>query len=369
MTTAGRLLIILAVVVLALIVGSAVSAFVRASVSEPTGIHIQSEYILETPVNDALAVLAQRIELRPGASVAGETALIAVERITLAGAIRGDLTALGDRIELAEGSQVIGKLVALGGEITLAGQITGAAEFTGRRLTLSPSAVIGGRLDVCAGEVIDQRAAPGAIERCSAAELAEWQATWDGSGWQTALRGGLGGAELLFTLGFALGLTALAGVLVTVFPRAFSQMADSLHVLPLRLTGTGCLTLLLVPGSISLVIIALAVQPALGLVLLPVLCVLGLPLLVLFFVGWVTAALFIGDLLLRRGARQQTSPILTALAGSLLLTAAWHLLVILPYGWLLASLLSLVIGAAGLGAVLATRLGRRPAPQPRLVQG
>jgi len=94
-----------------------------------------------------------------------------------------------------------------------------------------------------------------------------------------------------------------------------------------------------------------------------------LPLGILFAIGWITMALLTGDWLVRRFMRRTSPPMLTVIAGSLGLFLIWTVIGILPFGPLLGLVMVLVIGAAGLGAVIMTRLGTRTAARSYFVQG
>jgi hypothetical protein len=108
-----------------------------------------------------------------------------------------------------------------------------------------------------------------------------------------------------FTGILALGLAALSGLIVTIFPRHFGQMTQAVRALPARVSRIGCLTQGLVVALVAGLGILIAVLPPLGLVLLPILALLMLPLGILFVIGWMTVALLTGDWLLRRFAPHQ----------------------------------------------------------------
>ena len=103
--------------------------------------------------------------------------------------------------------------------------------------------------------------------------------------------------------------------------------------------------------------------------MVPLGLVLGLVVLGICITGWITLALLVGDFALRHLTRTILPPVIAAAFGSILLFTLWHVLAIIPFGGLFGLLLMGLMGAAGFGGALATRMGTRPFRRRHFVQG
>ncbi len=366
-----KLLVLAAVIAVVLVIGGAASHAVLQRVNANHDAPIfTSTYTLDTLKTDDLFVIADTAHMLSGSRVKADASLIGRTNVTVDGQIDGDLTVMSGDIQLGKEAQITGDASLIGNTITLAGHIDGDLSIVADTLTINPGSQLNGALDICATHFNNEQADTIAVRQCGADELAGWQSLRDGSLATSAISGGgFSAASFAFTGILALGLAALSGLIVTIFPRRFGQMTQAVRALPARVSRVGCLTQGLVVALVAGLGILIAVLPPLGLVLLPILALLMLPLGILFVIGWMTVALLTGDWLLRRFAHRTSPPMLTVIAGSLGLFFIWTLLGILPFGPVLGLLMVVLTGAVGLGAAIMTRVGTRSAARSYFVQG
>ena len=352
--------------ILAVIVGALVALLnaARQRLETPWGggsVVVQPQYRLDTALDGSLAVFGETITLGPQSAVEGQTALVG-DSIYLAGAVSGDLTALGSTVTFAPETAIEGDALLLADSITLDGQISGRVYVRAWELAIRSTAVILGPLYVC-GSVADARVGAAPHLPCDAGALSAWPV------WESGPQAALSALGLLVSLFASLFLSGLAALVVTVFPRRVSCMAEALRRRPRGLGRLGLALGLLSLGLGALYLVLLAALPLLGLLLLPAALAAALALLGLAASGWIALALLVGDFLLRGLARTNFPPLVSAAAGSAALAIAWNsLLLVPPGGWAAVAMLA-VLYAAGLGTAAATRLGTRALHDSYLIQG
>lgn len=367
-----KLLVLLVAIIVVLAIGSVASRAVlnhQASSDENRPI-FTADYTLDTLKTDDLFVLADNAALTASSRVQADAAIIGRNSIKVDGQVDGDLTAMGGNITIGESAQINGNADLIGSHITFAGQINGNLSVVADKLDILPGASYSGSLELCVNTLINETSLQTNNRTCAEDERAGWQSLREGTFVSEALSGGgFSFGAFVFTGIVALGLSALAGVIVSIFPRPFGFMSQAIHSLPGRAARVGCFTQILFVALGAGLLVIIAVLPPLGLVLLPIFALLSLPLALLFAVGWVTMALMAGDWLLRQFARRQSPPMLTVIAGSLGLFVIWTLLTILPFGPILGALMPLVVGTVGFGAAIMTRVGTRSPTRTHFVQG
>ncbi len=359
-----RVFILLAAIVVLLVMGSLFSRSVVNRSLDSDAVVLTDNYSLNRKLDDSLFVFADTVELQADSAVRDDAALVGRQSVTITGDVGGDLTVIGDQLTLGENSHVDGAASFIGREVRLEGRIDSDLDVISSSLTISPDAQIKGQVSVCSSTITDRRAEAEAVLRCSDDELAEWQSFQETlqSGrlmTDTLGGGGFSGEGLTFSLFASLALTGLAALSVAIFPRQFSYLAESLRTLPFRHSLTGCGTLLLLPGGLAVLVVALAKVPVLGLILSALSCALALPFILLVVGGWIAVALLVGNGLVSRFSSNPIPPLVTVIAGSVALSIVWHMLTLLPFGVFISSGLMLVLAAAGLGAGLTTRFGNR----------
>ncbi len=299
-----------------------------------------------------LALLLVAI-LAPAAYAGGlaDDKVVVGENYVLAAGQRldGNLAVIGGNATLERDSVVTGDVAVMGGTLTVAGSVRGSVAAFGGAVTLADSAVVEGDLAIFGGST--QRA-PGATVMGEAfgprlpelpiqPRIPETPAVPDQSG----RRGPVNpfGSLLLWevtTLGWVLSLILLGIVALLVAPRAMSRIASAVAAGPAFSFGVGLLTL----------VVAL-----LGGALLLIACGLGLLVwLVTFFavlVGWLAVGLWAGQRLLQMLKVRKASALGEVALGVFLITVLARLPLCIGF------LFFVIVGAAGLGAVVLTRFG------------
>lgn len=334
---------------------------------------LDSDHIIITPsdtyrlaraIDKPLVVVADEVALDGDSQLAGDSALIG-ETITVAGQVNGNLTLMGE--SLAISGHVVGDASLIGTQTVVDGQVDGDLTVVGERLSIAHDARINGKIVACVDSLSDARP-DGQIQPCGESEAfgAFTTALWgDGTLWNA----GFSTVALAVSAFTSLLLSGAAALAVAIFPRQISYIEEAILTAPRRLGQTGFMTLLLAMGVTVALVVALAVIPPVGLVLLPVYALAGLAFLGMTVTGWITIALIVGNWLLRRVSRALLPPLITVVIGSIALFVLWHVLAVIPFGALAALLAMTVLGCVGLGAVVGTRLGTRSVQRRYFVQG
>jgi hypothetical protein len=374
MFTPRKLLIlglIAVVVMIVLGIGGLISRGAAAPAASEYGALFQPSYTLNSKHDNALFVMADAIELGAKSLIDNDVALIAGTHTELSGIITGDVVIMGGTFTLAENAQIQGDTALIVSHAELNGTLAGSVELVARQVTIGRTARLAENVTVCTSALVDLREDAPPVNECSAADRADLQVFWDGTWQQDMLRsGGITPQDFWWTGSLSLGLTGLAALLVALFPHGFSFMSESLHRRPGRMTFIGVLASVALVGVLGMVLVVLALVPPVGLILLLILSLLFMAVGVVIFLGWVALALLIGNALFARWRPQRVQPpLIVVVVGSLVLFVVWHVLLLLPYGWMLALLGMALFGCAGFGAVLATRLGTRAGSRAVFVQG
>ena len=356
------------------------ATLVRTTVNERTQpdskqVIFEDDYHLSGVYDHALAVVAETAILGKDSHVKGDAALVGNDTAQVDGMVDGDLTVVGDTLTLGATGKVLGDFSAMGTDVSLDGSVAGKVTVIGDTLVVHPSAEISGAVVACVDTITDLRTDTRPIERCKDAEalmslfipLQGLSKGFEIS--QLAASGGLSGGGLLFSLSVSLLMTGLSALAVTIFPRPFSHIQEAIRSVPRSMTALGCMALLLTIGLGTGAAMLVKAVPVTGVVLVPLALLLGLTVLGMCIVGWITLALLLGDVALRHLTRSILPPVIAAAFGSVLLFTLWHVLAIIPFGGLFGLLVMGLLGAAGFGAALATRLGTRPLRRRHFVQG
>lgn len=268
----------------------------------------------------------------------------------------GNLVVFGGDIGLEEGSTVRGDVLALGGSVQVAGQVEGNVFAFGGQARLRPGAVVQG--DVLGSTVREQGAVVGGRVISGPARGADLPlalsragglcSAWGRNGrsahpWGLRALGDLI-ASVLKTLFGALAMAALGVLVVLLIPGLTRVVTETVVNSPGQSIGVGFLTGLVVLLAVPLlVIICIGIPVAILVTLL-----FGSALLF----GWIAVGLALGERVL--GAlKQPPQPLLAVAVGVTVL----GILAGLPC---LGLLVTVVLGAWGVGAVVLTRFGSRP---------
>lgn len=358
----------------------------RAIAPQPPGMMmVANAFTLDQPTQTNLTILAD--EMTIAERVEGD--LIAVASavlITETGHITGNLWVVSDSF-LSEG-RIDGNLVAisdeflhdgiLNGGLTLLadsaiinGTIAGAVNISATRVNIDSAQIAARPLQICAPTVIGtdnhtcSRAGRFALLESLIALRTGGNTGIDLSA--PILSGDLLGAVAI--LGFTLGIVGVSALAVAAFPRQISRIEDAIRAQPRSMGGAG-LALYALALGISLGMIALlGLLPTVGVVLMPVWLLLGVGLIALLLMGWITLSMMIGEWLMRRLSKTGAPPLVTAVAGGLLLWSIFAAGAILPFGAPIGGIVLALVGAVGAGAALFTRMGTRPLRSSYFVQG
>ncbi len=156
------------------------------------------------------------------------------------------------------------------------------------------------------------------------------------------------------------GISGLCALIAVLFPRRLRVARNAATSAPATTAVVGFLSLCAALGltvlyAISLVLFITAL-------LLPFAALAWIIFAALSAIGWAVIAEPIGHMLLRR-REIYAAPMAAAAVGGFVLTFGIELLRLLPaVGWI-GSVIGFVLGSAGLGALLLTRLGTRPYPE------
>jgi hypothetical protein len=369
---------------IALVIAGALLA--RAIAPPPASLTmVESAFTLDQLTQTNLTILADALNI----SERLEGDLIAIARsviVTETGHITGNLWVVSDSF-VSEG-RIEGDLVAISGEFrhagilgggltvladdaAVGGTIDGAVNVSASRVRIDSPQVAARPLHICAPTVIGS-----ADHTCSRAgrfallESLIALRTGESAGVDLSaplLSGDLLGAAAV--LGGALGIVGISALAVAAFPRQISRIEDAIRARPRSMGGAG-LALYALALGVSLGMIALlGLAPTVGVALMPLWLLLGIGLIALLLMGWITLSLMFGEWLMRRLSKRGAPPLVTAAAGGLLLWALFAAAALMPFGAPIGGVVLALIGSVGAGAALFTRLGTRPLRSTYFVQG
>jgi len=247
--------------------------------------------------------------------------------------IAGSATLTGGRVNFEGNSH--GYLQVSGGSVTIDGVVHGDAEVRSEQLAIGPDTQIGGKL------VYRGPSAPVVPESAVITGGVEFHEVGHGS-YMHREHGPM--REAVHWVGSALwfaGMFFVGALFVILFPGMSSRAADTIGRDPLRSLGLGLAVLVCVP-FVAVVLLITIIGIPLALLLVPLY-------LLLMFLGWIVAALFVGQrgLAVVRGAGPATTG--WRLLALLLALVALSLVRHVPFIGGLVALLALI---AGIGALV-----------------
>ncbi len=271
-------------------------------------------------------------------------------RIQSGARVQKDVVSFGGDVVIEQGADITGDVVVFGGNLDIAGHVGHRVTSFGP-ITLEPSAVVGENVDAFGR--INQK--PGATVRgrvnsgnnvTIGPRIFPTPFVYVPSVFDT-------GAGLIFgalrALVATLALIALGALVLVFLPTQTQQVAATAERAALPSLGVGCLTFLVVPSLIILFVIT-----CLG---IPLGVILGIAFGAAVLLGWIAIGMIVGDRLLRALKTTTIVPMLAMLVGLLVL---W-IITQLP---ILGGLIGLFVATLALGAVVLTRFGTQPYPQP-----
>ena len=285
-------------------------------------------------------------EVTVDAIVAGNARVAGGEvEIGPATVIEGGASITGGRVKF-DGS-VTGYLQATGGDVRLSGAVGGDAMVRSGELHIAPGTRIDGKL-VYRGP--DAPVVPEGATIAGGVEFHETSANrWVDRDTHVAVDAGRAVGSMLWFV----GVFAVAALFTAIFPAFSTQAATMIGRDPWTSLGIGLAVLVCMP-FVAVVLLITIIGIPLALLLVPVY-------LVLMFLGWVTAALFLGEKLLELARRGQPVGIGWRILALLAALIALWLLRRIPYAGPLIGLAAL---SAGIGALVWQLWSRRERPSP-----
>ncbi|MCZ6530599.1 MAG: hypothetical protein O6949_09795 [Chloroflexi bacterium] len=274
--------------------------------------------------------------------------------------LNGDLVIFGGSVELEEGSIVDGDVLLFGGNAEVHGEIGGDLALLGGNADLGPSAVIGGDVVTLGGNVHRAQGAVVEGDFVSAEgfylpfdfELPNLPDIGDTVRIRPFGRSSFGPffspvTGILWFILRSLLVAALAILVVLFWPKPAERAGRAAVSQPIVAGGLGCLTFIVVP--------ILSILMAITIIGLPVSFLTVVALVVAVVFGWIAIGVEVG----RRMAEAfdwELHPAAAAGIGTLAVSFVVGGIGLIPcIGWLAP----LLVGAAGLGAVILTRFGSR----------
>jgi cytoskeletal protein CcmA (bactofilin family) len=218
------------------------------------------EVTLEGPVDGNARMAGGRLLIAPEARVVGD-ATLAGGSMTMDGRVEGDLRAFGERL-------------------TVNGPVNGDLQFAGEELRLGPGARIGGEVSY-RGE--------GRVRVDPAAQVAgAIRKNEGGEDWHRFAHG----ARIAGGITVSLGMLLLGALLVLALPRFSREAAAAIREKPWQSLALGFAMLVGVPVLLVVLVVTL--------IGIPLAVLLAFAYGALLVLGWLLAALFVGDTVLGR---------------------------------------------------------------------
>lgn len=276
--------------------------------------------------------------------------------------LNGDLLVFGGTANIEEGARVNGNIILFGGILTVDGEVTGDVSVTGGQVALGPAAHIGGDL-ITVGATLN-KAETARVD----GQIYNTATSWaDGSNVEQpevpqpetprpSINFNFNPLGEMFNIfGQAVGMAALAMLLMLFLSPQAGRVAQAVVAQPLTAGGLGLLALIVVPLALILLTITI--------ILIPVVAVLVVVLAVVVVFGWIAVGYEIGQRF-TKAIHQDWHPAFSAGLGVFTLTLVSAALTRIPIlncvGWLVPFLL----GLAAFGAVLMTRFGTQSVVAP-----
>ena len=273
--------------------------------------------------------------------------------------LEGDQVIVAYEASLETSSHITGDLTLTANKVAFDATVDGDAVIVADNLALGDNTHITGDLVICVQDLArdDLARIDGEVReecdrssRVSVSNLVDsvWD-TWRG-GWFYRVSTAIWGA-LLFG--------ALAALGTVFFPRPLIRMSETMRRHLFATGSVGCLTILVVIGLTTVYIFALFLL-VFPLVLLPLVMLAWLIVILFSVLGWMALAEPSGILLLTMLRVSRQPRMINAAVGGIALALLLRVWSIFWFTAWIGLLITAVLGAIGLGAVLLTRIGTRP---------
>lgn len=275
--------------------------------------------------------------------------------------LSGNLAVLGGAVTLEKSSTITGGVSLLGGAVDADGTIDGNITILGGSLSLGDDAVVNGNIQTFGGtlrrsskaQVLGQVVNGGVNPfQLNVPSLPARPAPWLDL---TPIRTVFGG------LASALFMAALAMLVALFWPKPTIRVAQAMVTQPAAAGGLGCLTFIVTPPLILLLLVTIILIPV------SILAIILLAIAITF--GWIALGAEIGRRI-SQAFQVDWHPAANAGLGTLLLTLIVSWASLIPFiGWLFSWLTPLLIVIIGLGGVILTRFGTQLYPATALTSG
>ncbi len=314
----------------------------------------------------ALLALSALVMLPTAALAAGDAAPVRDEvvfgrdfTLQTGRTITGDLVVIGGSLTMEKGSEVTGQGVVIGGSADILGHVRGDLVVVGGSIEMDAAAIVGGDLVVPFGQVDIDPAAQVVGTIVDDVDFPWGDGQWRNNDYSydydySYNRGGVERGivgDFIWLLFRSVAMATVALLLVLFMQKHMQRVADTLLAEPALSGGIG------LAGVVVLGIATIALS--ITIILIPVAILLPFLLVLAWGFGWISVGLEVGR---RMGEafKATWSPALQAPMGTFALTFATGVVGMIPC---LGGLLGLVVGLAGLGAVILTRFGNQRYPE------
>jgi hypothetical protein len=275
---------IVAAIVLAFTAFSGVAAedTARASIGD-TRLSAGDEVILDEPIDGNAFAAAGRVEVRGRVR---RSAFITGGDVAVMGPIGRNLFAAGGDVRIE--SEVDGRVRAAGGKIRVAkgARLNDSATFAGGSIEVDGE--IRERLRAFGETIIINGTIGGDIEVDPAAQVSGGVMEVDRE--KKWLRKVGHGAAIAGGITVSLGMVLIGALLILAMPRFSREAAGNVQSRPLQSLGMGCVMLIGVPFAIIVLLITI--------IGIPLAILLGFAYAMLLLLGYLIAAIFVGDFVL-----------------------------------------------------------------------
>lgn len=265
--------------------------------------------------------------------------------VRLEGEVEGKARAAGGKVRVAREARIIRsasfaggsievdgsvgeRLRAVGDTIVINGTVGGDVELAGDNLRIGPDARIGGRVEYRSGRdiVVDAQA----IVSGGIAEMQQERRWLRRAGRAATLFGGIS---------VSLGMILLGALLILVTPRFSREAAAKIRQKPWQSAGLGCIMLVGIPFAVIVLLVTVIGIP------LALLLVFGY--VALMLLGYLVAAIFVGDTVLERIGREKLDSVWWRALFMVLALVAIGIVKVVPF---LGGLVVFLLFVAGIGA-------------------
>jgi cytoskeletal protein CcmA (bactofilin family) len=267
------------------------------------------------------------------------------------GTVDGDASVFGGNLIVEKDASINGELTVFGGNVVIDGHVSGDISVVGGQVSLGSTAEVDGSITTMGGHV-DRSA--GAVVKGDVTNSNNLRARLPIPlppfrflpAFAPVAPFGLTGValRLLESIITAVALAALGVLIVVLFPQPTRRVMNTAQTAVMPSFGVGCLTFIVVP-VVMLILILTLVGPF----------IVGIVLAAAVIFGWIAIGYLAGERILEGLKVRDIIPVIAVIVGVGILALIGQVPCL---GWTIG----LLIATLGLGAVILTRFGTRPYP-------